>query len=191
MHFSQTVSVFHGRIMPEEGLLAGYAALMLYYELKVPLPDRLALISQKHIRYDTDEWQVFTPRHAPKDTLGGHLTFALKYEGIDLSVLKALFKKVESKVIAEIVKNEPTGQYSRRIWFLYEWLLAEQLDIPDLGMGNFVDLLDEKLQYPGPSEVVQRQRIRNNLPGVRDFCPLKRSMMKYLVRSRRGSRFLQ
>jgi len=29
----------------------------------------------------------------PEDTLYGHLTFALKYEGIELGVLKALFEQ--------------------------------------------------------------------------------------------------
>ena len=32
-----------------------------------------------------------TPRHAPHARLEGHLTFALKYEGLDLAVLKRLF----------------------------------------------------------------------------------------------------
>ncbi len=176
--FSQAVSVFHGKALPEEGVVAGYAELISHYELKVPLPDRLALISQKHRRYETDEWQVFTPRHAPKHTLGDQLTFALKYEGVDLGILKALFEKVGAEAVSELVRNEPTGQYSRKIWFLYEWLLVTQLNIPDLSRGNFVDLLDEKLQYPGPAEVVKRQRIRNNLPGVRNFCPLVRKTPK-------------
>ena len=176
--FSRAVIVFHGKALPEEGFLAGYGALISQYKLKVPLPDRLALISQKHRRYDTDEWQVFTPRHAPQLTLGDELTFALKYEGVNLGILKTLFEKVGPGAIRELVKKEPTGRYSRKVWFLYEWLLTEQLNIPDLSTGNFVNLLDEKLQYPGPAEVVKRQRIRNNLPGVRGFCPLIRKTPK-------------
>jgi len=42
-------------------------------------------------RYEQDGWRIYTPRHAPSPDLVGHLTFALKYEGLDLGVLKALF----------------------------------------------------------------------------------------------------
>jgi hypothetical protein len=171
-HISRPVSVFKSRIPPEEGYLAGYGALIDLYDLPVPLPDRLSLIIQKHKRYEKDEWALFSPRYQPEDTLAGHLTFALKYEGIELGTLKALFDRVLPDQIALLVEKEPTGQYSRRIWFLYEWLLDIKLDIPDLAISNFVDLVDEKLQFTGPVEISKRHRIRNNLPGVRGFCPL-------------------
>jgi len=48
----------------------------------------LSIISHKHKQYKTSQWQVFTPRHKPEDTLIGHLTFALKYEGIELCFLE-------------------------------------------------------------------------------------------------------
>ena len=52
---SQLISVFHGRVVPETGgLLVGYAALSEAYKLAVPLPERLAVISHHHRRYDTD-----------------------------------------------------------------------------------------------------------------------------------------
>lgn len=74
--FSEVVSVFHERLTPEEGYIAGYAALINRYELQVPVPDVLSIISHKHKQYQTDEWRVFTPRHIPEGTLIGHLTFA-------------------------------------------------------------------------------------------------------------------
>ena len=47
--------------LPETGMaLAGYCALIAYYDLQVPLPDRLAVISAKHRRYETERWAVFT-----------------------------------------------------------------------------------------------------------------------------------
>ena len=138
------------------------------------MPDLLSIISPKHRKYGNDEWQVFTPRHQPQDTLYGHLTFALKYEGIEPGVLKALYKKVSVNEITDIVKAEPTGQYTRRIWFLYEWLMDVRLPMADVKTGNFVELVNEKLQFGGKPESSSRHRIRNNLPGVRDFCPMVR-----------------
>ena len=176
--FSHNITVFHNRNAPEPGTLAGYGALIAAYNLNVPLPDKIALISTKHKRYATDEWEVYTPRHAPTNTLTGHLTFALKYEGVDLYILKSVFTVVSGDEIKNMIETEPTSQYSRRIWFFYEWLMNETLDLPDMKTGNYVDALDATLQYPGPSENVSRYRVRNNLPGVKNFCPLIRKTEK-------------
>lgn len=175
---SQRISVFHERTVPETGTLVGYGALIEAFKLNVPLPDRISLISEKHRKYETDEWLVFTPRYMPKENLSGHLTFALKYEGIDLHVLKALFEKVDKKDIEKIILNEPQSQYNRKIWFLYEWFFEKRLNIPDLKQGNFVELIDTTVQYAGANENSSRHRIRNNLPGVNQFCPLIRKTAK-------------
>ena len=171
---SQEITTFHNRATPEPGMLVGYAALIDSYNLKVPIPDILALISNKHKRYSSDTWEVYTPRYKPGNSLAGQITFALKNEGVNLGVLKALFNKVNKAEVLDIIETEPTGQYSRRIWFLYEWLMDKKLNHPDLNKGNYIDVLDEKLQYPGPSVNSPRHRVRNNLPGVRNFCPLIR-----------------
>jgi hypothetical protein len=176
--FSPLVTIFHGKTAPEEGYLAGYAALIHFYDLAVPLPDRLALISQKRKQYKTAEWIVLTPRHKPADTVMGHLTFALKYEGIDLCVFKKLFVEISTEQWVSWLQKEPTGQYSRRVWALYEWLMDEKLPLPDLTIGNYVDLLDENLQYGAGADPSKRHRVRNNLPGVRSFCPLVRRTPK-------------
>jgi len=173
--FSRSMTVFHDRLVPEEGaLLAGYMAIINAYQLAVPLPERGALISRRHKRYETAQWRVFTPRHQPDDTLSAHLTFALKYEGLDLGVLKAVFSHTGPEEIILWVQAEPTSRYSRRVWFLYEWLMEQQLNLPDAKQGLLIDVLDASIQYPGTSTPSKRHRVRNNLPGVPHFCPLVR-----------------
>jgi len=169
---SGIVSEFHGRRLPEPGRLAGYAALMRAYELEAPLRHRLYAIGARHRVVTTPDWQLLTPRHVPDDTLVGHLTFALKWEGLDLCVLKRLFLKVGPKAVAAIVRSQPTGSYARRIWFIYEWLLSTRLSLPDAEAGSYVDVVDTKLQFAGKGKRSTRHRVRNNLPGVPDFCPL-------------------
>ncbi|WP_439184529.1 Fic family protein [Carboxylicivirga taeanensis] len=141
-------------------------------ELPVPLPAKIALISTKNRRYETDGWQVFTPRHQPEDSLYKQLIFALKYEGINLLFFKFLFNTLTADEVKELLAIEPTGQYSRKIWFLYEWLTGTTLDIPNLGVKNFVPLLDDKLQFTIEGQRSSRHRIINNLPGTPGFCPL-------------------
>ena len=174
-NFSHIVSVFHENHLPEDNsVLAGYAALIKTYNLEVPLPEILAAISKKHTKYQKDRWMMYTPRHAPTNSLYGHLVFALKNEGVDLAVLKTLFDNIEKEEIINIINQKPTGSYSRRIWFLYEWLQGCELPLPNASKGSVVDVLDMTLQYPGRPRISKRHRVRNNLPGVPAFCPIIR-----------------
>ena len=170
---SQIINVFHERVTPESGKLVGYGTIIESFKLNVPIPNKLALISEKHKQYATDEWLVFTPRHQPKETLYDHLVFALKYEGVNLLILKKLFEKIKPSEIERWIKKEPQSHYCKRLWFLYEWLMQKKLSLPDSKGGNYIPLIDDKLQYAliiGSNS--SRHRIKNNLPGVVDFCPL-------------------
>ncbi|MGV8949053.1 MAG: Fic family protein [Candidatus Paracaedibacter sp.] len=171
---------FWDRVLPEKEVpLVGYAALIDHYNLQIPLPERLCFISHHHRLYQTEHWGAFTVRHQPSHALSGHLTFALKYEGVDLAILNALFKKISPEKIAQWIRYEPTGKYSRRIWFFYEWLTGKILDVPDAVAGNYVEAIDSKLQY-GTAKTISsgRQRVSNNLPGIPRFCPLIRRTEK-------------
>jgi len=48
MQYSRKITVFHGQKVPEEGILVGYGAIMEAWQLEIPLPDRLSLISYKN-----------------------------------------------------------------------------------------------------------------------------------------------
>ena len=172
-HYSQKVSVFHGIKAPEEGWIVGYGAVIDFYQLPVTIPQTLSLISTKNRKYATSQWRVLTPRHQPKETLYDQLVFALKYEGINLLFFKKLFEKIPRKETVALLQKEPLGQYSRRIWFLYEWLMGIRLPIEDLKMGSYVPLVDDNIQFALSVSInSSRHRIRNNLPGTVDFCPL-------------------
>ena len=170
--FSGPVTVFHERRLPELATPAGYAALIGALRLKVPVPRTLVAIGTRHKRLERDGWRLLTPRHAPAATLEGHLTFALKYEGLDLAVLKRLFLATGPAPVEAIVRAKPTGSYARRIWFLYEWLMGQRLELPDLKKVAYVDALDPTQQWPGLAADSPRHRVRNNLPGTPAFCPL-------------------
>ncbi len=169
---SVPVSTFYGRGLPDPGIPAGYAALIAAYELNAPLPRRLIAIGSKHTIIESGGWKLFTPRYAPDSTLEGELTFALKYEGVDLAVLSCLFQKVSAAEMVEIVQRSPTGRYARRLWFLFEWLSGEKLEIEDAQKGSYVPVLAPEMQLSTIGERVRRQRVINNLPGTPRFCPL-------------------
>ncbi|MDB4898197.1 MAG: cell filamentation protein Fic, partial [Gemmatimonadetes bacterium] len=114
-------------------------------------------------------------RYAPSDDLAAQLTFALKWEGVNLAVLDALFRSVPASLVADAVRTAPTGAYMRRLWFLYEWLTGQSLDLPDLGKVRAVPVVDPELQLAiEGGELSARHRVRNNLPGTPAFCPMVR-----------------
>ncbi len=184
--FSGEVSVFQERRLPEKATPAGYAALIGAYDLSVPLPRKLSAIGTRHKVYEENDWHIYTPRHMPSTSLEGHLVFALKYEGLDLIVLKRLFEAVTPKEIENIVKAKPTSNYARRIWFLYEWLLEKKLKLPDAKTGTYADIVDATQQWAATDTTSTRHRVRNNLPGTRNFCPLvfrTRSIEQYVAKN--------
>lgn len=103
-----------------------------------------------------------------------HLEFGLKREGLHLELLRKVLPKLEAAEVAAHVRSKPTGRYARVIWWLYEEFTRTRLDLPDLEMGGYVDLLDEGLYVAGPVKKVKRQRINVNLLGSLDFAPMVR-----------------
>lgn len=155
---------------------AGYAALIERFGLQV-IPnwhESLVATTATH-RIDTTSEVVretYSSRYWPGDGLGNHLEFALKYDGTNLAILASIFHADDPGEIAAYVQSKPTGKYARRLWYLYEMLTGQRLQLDDLKRGNYVDLLDPEEYYTtNPARQVRRQRINDNLPGDSRFCP--------------------
>jgi hypothetical protein len=155
---------------------AGYEALIARYELLV-IPNWhrsfVAINGPGRINAISDiVEEVYPSKYWPGDSLGGHLEFALKYDGTNLAILAGLFEVVSKKELIDYIKSKPTGKYARRLWFMYEFLTESTLPLEDLKQSNYVDLIDsEKYFTVSPARKVQRHRINDNLLGDNRFCP--------------------
>ena len=119
--------------------------------------------------------EVYPESYRPAETLKDHLTFALKREEVHLEFLSRLFQRPGVKAaLAAWIHAEPTGAYARRAGFLYEWLTGDMLDFSGVTRGNYVDALDEQRYLTGSPINNARWRVRDNLPGDRNFCPVVR-----------------
>lgn len=166
---------FRGRLLPEAAEPAGYAWLIDRHGLDLPLPPRLAAIARRHHPRSTPEWLLLPPPYRPRPTLAGHLAFAFRREGIDLAVLDTLFAVLPAEEVAAAARAQPTGAFSRRLWFLREWLTGERLDLPDAGAVRYVPAVDTRLQFALASgERSRRHKVLDNLPGTPAFCPMVR-----------------
>jgi len=155
----------------------GQAGLIKRFGLRVPIG---AVTSQvgpgqhKTTVEDGHTIEKYPISYKPEDTLAGHLKFALKYEPVDLGVLSAVFKAADRKDIEDWVRSEPTGVYSRRAWFIYEWLTGKTLDLPDAAVVAYTPALDPELHFTTEGVWSKRHRVTNNLLGTPSFCPTVR-----------------
>lgn len=191
-HFLHKAPIFNGRKVPEEGFIVGYASIIHKLGLEVPMQIPIALVCQQNKKYQTEEWIVFPKSYLPEDSyklteieaLYNQLVFALKYEGVNLLLFRFLTKHYTTDELTQLVNIEPTGQYSRKIWFLIEWITGEVLpNKKDLVKKSYVSLLDNSHQYTIQGTKSPRHLIINNLPGNPNFCPLVRKtdkLEKYL-----------
>lgn len=167
---------FQGESVPRGAQLAGWAALVQALGLQAPVR-RPSCVSGKHIGGSQREelgWRVFDKRYQPGDRFADHLTFALRHENIDLLILKRAFEAVPKVELEKYVRFAPTGTQSRRAWFFYETLTGQTLDVEDAPNVTAVDALDVKAYFTGKARLSRRHRVRDNLLGSGDYCPVIR-----------------
>ena len=173
---SDNVATFQENILPSGTKLAGLAALAHALSIQAPVR-RPSCVSEKHVRGSRRQegaWTVFDIRYWPGDTFADHLTFALRHEDLDLLILKRAFEAVSPNTMAAFVHAAPTGNNTRRAWFLYEVLTDRTLKVSDAPEVAAIDLLDPKAYFTGKPRLSKRHRIRDNLLGTGRFCPLIR-----------------
>lgn len=163
-------------------LPAGYLYLISKYSLNVcELFSRSYMTSRtvKETVRNEGAQETYFPlqRYTFEDSWQGQVSFALKYEGVNIEVLRALFEKLDANEVAAFVLEHPLGGTQKRVWFLYEFLTGRQLEIPDGEGGSYLPLVDEDLQFALPKESSVRNRrchILNNLIGNASFSPYVR-----------------
>ena len=177
------VAYFQDKPVPPGTELAGWAALVHALGLKVPVREPSA-ISAKHVggsqRMD-GPWRVFDKRYKSGGDVTDHLTFALRHEAMDLLVLKRALEAVPAEMIEAFVRETPTGAVARRLWFFYEMLSGNRLDLNDAQNVAAVDALDSELYFTSDPKLSQRHRVRDNLLGSAGFCPTIRKSEKLLA----------
>lgn len=130
----------------------------------------------KTIIENNHEVHIYPKSYALNDhnDLLENLEFALKHDGINLEIIKSLFENMDPDIITRHIQKHPTGAYSRKIWFLYEFLMNKKLNLPDAQGIKYVDLLDSKKYFTSIPIKSVRHAINNNLLGNYQFCPFIR-----------------
>jgi hypothetical protein len=158
----------------------GYRALVEQFKISAIPHFRWSYVSTKWDRRDVwceaDRLMlcIYPPSYGVKKDPFQHLEFALKHEGVNLTILKKVLEHLGAQKVAEYIKESPTSKYARVIWFLYEGLLDQKLELPDAKQGAYVLILNPEEYYTTEPQRSQRHRVLNNLLGFFEFCPVVR-----------------
>lgn len=167
-------SFFQDKVLPQGCELVGWAALV--YGLDLDAPARApSCVSAGHVRgsqRDDGDWHIYDKRYNPGTDAYAHLGFAMRHEVIDLLILKRTFDKLDTSELITFIKSARTGQINRRVWFFYELLTGERLDIEDASSVAAIDALDPERYFTADPVLSKRHRVRDNLLGGKDFCPI-------------------
>src|SRR5688500_6865345 len=123
----------------------GYAAFMDPGSWKAPSPRHLSSIGPgaRVTTPTTAGIHESFPEQFQRDITGvGQLIFALKYDGVDLLALRRIFAAMGGAPLEAAVRDRPSSAYLRRLWFFYEFLTGERLDLPDVDAGAYVAALE-------------------------------------------------
>jgi len=172
-------SVKNTEFNPNEGLKpVGYSELVSRHSLDV-IPHHVQSFIAERGRHKTvidgyRKTEIYTKKYDPGDNLADHLVFALKFEGINLEILNALFLVADHTELERFIKETPAGKYTRKIWFLYEFLVGKELDLEPCKVTNYVALLEQSKYFTAKGIAQRRQKVTDNLLGDRRFCPMIR-----------------
>ncbi|WP_420554789.1 Fic family protein [Neptuniibacter marinus] len=164
----------------------GYSYLNLYYKLVLPklgaeVYQDLKADKECIKQYGASVRKIIPGTWKVVDSPYEHMVLAIKHQGIRLHYFAAVFKHVNTAELALFIKSKPTSIYNRVIWYLYEWLTGELLDIDDVRSGNYIQLFDDRYYYTlQDGEKDKRTRVINNALGTREFCPTIRKTSRIL-----------
>ena len=154
----------------------GYTRLIERLNLNVRPPDKTACLSGAvNRRVDSADRILFPKGVAIEDNLLGHLEFALRHEEIRLDIVAETFKALDPGLLIARLRDNPNGEYIRKLCFLWEWMTDSSLGSEIIVRSGYIDLLpSEKYAVASRPQRNPKYRINNNALGNRAFCPVVR-----------------
>lgn len=159
----------------------GYKALIELYSLNA-IPHYLCSYIHMHLHErKVEKKNGFEIQYFPlaaltfdlKDSCE-QLMFAIKFEGINIGILKCLFEKMPKDPLVNFIGKHKHSIHARKIWYLYELLTDSICKLSDLLDDEYAELIDSEEYYTAIPVKSKRHRILDNLLGSKEFCPMVR-----------------
>ncbi|NHN38043.1 Fic family protein [Pseudomaricurvus alcaniphilus] len=151
---------------------AGYSWLIDQGHAKAPLPDHYAEI-RSVTRIEVIGSCIAVPATvAPaRQTLLDHVLFALKHEGVNLTVLAQVLPQIPEIELRAACDASPTSQYLRKAGYLWEHFTGSAIRRQQTKLrSNYVPLFDPSQYLTSTGVRNSRWRILFNGLGSLDYC---------------------
>ena len=166
---------------PAAPVYLGYEALIRHHQLRVPPLRSVSVAVDRMVERHTvtadgeERFELPLRREPDTQSLVARLTFALKRERLNLTVLGALFEQpgVLHGVQAWL-EDKPASKYARMAGHLAQWRTGHEFDYKLPAGSPRVPLLDPQRYITGPAATDPRFGVIHNLLGSRFFSPLIR-----------------
>ena len=167
--------------------LAGYTYLVQMLDLALPSLEMELAQGEKYkdeIRpYGAVRIKILSKSKKIGTSIPENIETAIKYQGIRLTHLVPIFEKIDLQELTSFIKQRPKSVVRRCIWYLYEWLMSEELAIESSSL-NYAMLLDDKFYFTSSRGVKNpRTRIINNFLGNKQFCPMVRKTKNIILKA--------
>jgi hypothetical protein len=160
----------------------GNAGLKERLGLNAPDPAVISIVGARKEKQVVEPTRTINRYRAAQDygdTAVMDLKFALRYEPVDLCILRLAFEKIDKNELTAWINGEPSGAYARRAWFFYEWLTGDLLDVPEPANIRYVPALDPEIHVVLLQGVRSRRHlVIDNLLGTPALCPMVRKTRK-------------
>lgn len=150
---------------------AGYNLLIQQLGLTA-VPLRLPAIVQPVTRIEVIGHTLAVPQNivpAPEDLLG-HALFALKHEGINLTVLAQALPRIPAEALEQAYQESPNGQYIRKACYLWEAFTGAQLQQNTPVRVGYIQLFESDRYITMPGERNAKWRVEFNGLGDLTYC---------------------
>ncbi|QQE86036.1 Fic family protein [Pseudomonas putida] len=150
---------------------AGYSLLLDRLQISAVALKRPAIV-QPVTRIEKIGNTLAVPhRMAPsEDDLLGNVLFALKHEGINLSILAQALPQIPAERFSQALEASPNGVYIRKACYLREAFTGEDIEQPSPVRGGFAQLFDPEQYITRPGERNSKWRVEFNGLGDLTYC---------------------
>ena len=179
-HFTSITPKWLDRV-PPKARPVGWAGVIKKLRLNCPQPYNPVMSPKLEVEPEdipaVDGWKIWSGA-TPDDSLEADLKIAAELEVPNLHVLGAALSspKLEhlEEAILDVLHCDAHSEAMRRLWFFYEWISGKRLEaLDDVDPSlPIVDALNENHFYTSLGVTSERHRVRDNLLGYPDFCPM-------------------
>jgi fido (protein-threonine AMPylation protein) len=150
----------------------GYGWLVEQANIKAPMPEHTAEVRSVKRIETIGSFTAVPASVAPAgDSFLDHVLFALKHEGVNLTILAQVLPQITEEELRAAVDVSPTSQFLRKVGYLWEYFTGQTVQRAQANLrSNYVPLFNPKKYVTTTGTRNARWRVLFNGIGSPGYC---------------------